>query len=49
MSTTSTPGQADAAAQVLRHLRRTGPRPQTPAMTARAWQVPTAQIGVEVG
>jgi tetratricopeptide (TPR) repeat protein len=45
MPTMLTPDQADAAAEVLRHLRRTGPREQTPVMTERARQVLKAQIG----
>jgi len=44
MPTMLTPGQADAAAEVLRHLRRTGPREQTPVMTERARQVLKAEI-----
>lgn len=45
MPTMLTPEAADAAAEVLRHLRRTGPREQTPVMTERARQVLKAQIG----
>jgi tetratricopeptide (TPR) repeat protein len=45
MPTMLTPDQADAAAEVLRHLRRTGPREHTPVMTERARQVLKAQIG----
>ena len=44
MSTMLTPDQADAAAEVLLHLRRTGVKEQTPVMTERARQVLEAQI-----